>query len=255
MRLGAEVKWRPFVVGNSLYYMSEEALYGRRPRYEVTPDHDAVVDLGYDVDWGKAASEATLVVTLAKWGAPPGSVILLDGWGALDGRWLVASTSRDYFSPLADVKLVQPARALLEPAAEQKTAPVRVPGSATAAAPTPPTARPRRAGSTNAPSKSPSKNYPTCGAAGTTTHRATVRRRLRLLGLCRRVLQGGRLGHGRALEPVRLVSESQARPRKVHIGPLLRRARVRRVRGGARRAVGPRRHESPGLRRPRPARA
>jgi hypothetical protein len=128
VRLGQEVKWRPYMVGNSLYYMSEEALYTRRPRYEVTPDHDAVVDLGYDVDWGKAASEATLTVTLAKWGAPPGSVILLEGFGPLDGRWLVAGTSRDYFSPLAEVKLVQPARALLEPAAEQKTRTVRVAG-------------------------------------------------------------------------------------------------------------------------------
>ena len=127
-RLASEVKWRAYVVGNSLYYMSEETLYGRRPRYEVGPDHDAVVDLGYDVDWGKAASEATLTVALAKWGAPPGSVILLAGWGALDGRWLVAATSRDYFSPLAEVKLVQPARALLEPAAEQKSRTVRVPG-------------------------------------------------------------------------------------------------------------------------------
>ena len=108
--------------------MSEEALYGRRPRYEVTPDHDAVIDLGYDVDWGRAASEATLVVTLAKWGAPPGAVILLDGFGPLDGRWLVSSTSRDYFSPLAEVKLVQPAKPLLEPAAEQVTRTVRVPG-------------------------------------------------------------------------------------------------------------------------------
>ena len=126
LRLAGEVKWRAFMVGNSLYYMSEEALYGRRPRYEVTPGHDAVVDLGYDIDWGKAASEATLVVTLAKWGAPPGSVILLDGFGPLDGRWLVASTTRDYFSPLAEVKLIQPAKPLLEPAAERKQRATRV---------------------------------------------------------------------------------------------------------------------------------
>ena len=126
-RLASEVKWRAYMVGNSLYYMSEEALYGRRPSYEVTPDHDAVVDMGYDIDWGKTASEATLVVTLAKWAAPPGSVILLAGFGPLDGRWLVAGTSRDYFSPLAEVKLVQPARALLEPAAEQKSRTVRAP--------------------------------------------------------------------------------------------------------------------------------
>ena len=104
------------MVGNSLYYMSEEQLYGRRPRYAVGPDHDAVLDLSYDVDWGKPVSEASLQVTLARWGAPPGSVILLEGFGPPDGRWLVAGVSRDYFSPVAEVKLLQPAKALLEPA-------------------------------------------------------------------------------------------------------------------------------------------
>ena len=141
-RLASEVKWRAFVVGNSLYYMSEEGLYGRRPRYRVTADDyddpdtrkvedlgGAVIDLSYDVDWGKPVSEAALTVTLARWGAPPGSVVLLEGFGPPDGRWLVSSVSRDYFSPLADVKLVQPAKALLEPANETSSRTVRAKGS------------------------------------------------------------------------------------------------------------------------------
>ena len=127
-RLASEVKWRAFVVGNTVYYMSEEALYGRRPRYEVGPDHDAVIDLAYDVDWGKTVSEASLNVTLARWGAPAGSVILLEGFGPPDGRWLVSSVSRDYFAPIAEVKLVQPAKALLEPANETKSRTVRTAG-------------------------------------------------------------------------------------------------------------------------------
>ena len=128
-RLAGEVKWRAFIVGNTVYYMSEEQLYGRRPRYEVGPGHDAVIDLAYDVDWGKAASEASLTVTLARWGAPPGSVILLEGFGPPDGRWLVTGVSRDYFRPTAEVKLVQPAKALLEPANETKSRTVRDKGS------------------------------------------------------------------------------------------------------------------------------
>jgi hypothetical protein len=124
-RLAEEVKWHAFLVGNSLYYMSEEALYGRRPAYEVGPDHDAVIDLAYDVDWGKTVSEATLTVTLARWAAPPGTVILLDGYGPPDGRWLVASTSRDYFAPTAEVHLIQPGKAGLEPANETTSRTVR----------------------------------------------------------------------------------------------------------------------------------
>ena len=124
-RLAGEVKWRAFVVGNTVYYMSEEALYGRRARYEIGPDHDGVIDLSYDVDWGKTVSEASLTVTLARWGAPPGSVVLLEGFGPPDGRWLIASVTRDYFQPTAEVKLVQPAKALLEPANEQSSREVR----------------------------------------------------------------------------------------------------------------------------------
>jgi hypothetical protein len=128
-RLAGEVKWRAYMVGNSLYYMSDEALYGRRPRYQVGPDHPAVLELGYDVDWGKPVSEASLTVTLARWEAPPGSVILLEGFGPPDGRWLVASTSRDYFTPTAEVKLLQPGKASLEPANQTSSRTVRTPGS------------------------------------------------------------------------------------------------------------------------------
>ena len=128
LRLAQEVNWRLFMVGNSLYYMSEEQLYGRRPRYYVCPPGykppkgergtDGVLGLTYDVDWGRPVSEASLTVTLARWGAPPGSVVMLDGFGPPDGRWLVVSVSRDYFAPTAEIKLVQPGKEKLEPAAE-----------------------------------------------------------------------------------------------------------------------------------------
>jgi hypothetical protein len=114
-RLASEVGWRLFVVGQSVYYMSEAALYLRRPRYEVTPDTAAVLELAYDVDWGRPVSEA-----MERWGTPPGSVVSLSGWGPPDGRWLVASVSRNWFSPTATVTLRQPGKALLEPANERR---------------------------------------------------------------------------------------------------------------------------------------
>jgi hypothetical protein len=135
-RLAGEVKWHAYLVGNSLYYASEEALYGRRPRYEIGPDHDAVVDLSYDVDWGKTVSEASLTVALARWDAPPGSVVRLEGFGPPDGRWLIASTSRDYFAPTAEVKLIQPAKAALEPAAETRSRTLRGSGTGGTGGPT-----------------------------------------------------------------------------------------------------------------------
>ena len=90
------------------------------------------IDLSYDVDWGKTVSEASLQVTLARWQAPPGSVVLLEGFGPPDGRWLVSTISRDYFQPTAEVKLVQPAKELLEPANEQTSRTERTGGIADA---------------------------------------------------------------------------------------------------------------------------
>lgn len=118
-RLAGEVSWPLFVVGRSLYFMSEPELYARRPRYQVSPDDPAVLQIRYDVDWGKAVSEATLTVALDRWGAPPGAVVVIDGYGPPDGRWLVASVSRDWFSPTAEVTLKQPGKASLEPASER----------------------------------------------------------------------------------------------------------------------------------------
>jgi hypothetical protein len=118
-RLAEEVGWRFFVVGQAVYFMSEEQLFKRRPRYELKPDSPAVLELGYDVDWGKPVSECTVTVSLDHWGAPPGAVMLLSGFGPPDGRWLVTGVRRDWFAPTAEVTLKQPGKQKLEPASER----------------------------------------------------------------------------------------------------------------------------------------
>jgi hypothetical protein len=118
-RLAEEVGWRCFVVGSAVYYMSEEQLFRRRPRYELTAASDALLDLTYDVDWGKPVSEATLTVALDRWGAPPGAVILLSGFGPPDGRWLITGVRRNWFEPTAEVTIKQPGKQKLEPASER----------------------------------------------------------------------------------------------------------------------------------------
>ena len=118
-RLAGEVAWRFFIVGEAVYYMSEEALFRRRPRYEIAADSELLIDLQYDTDWGKPVSEATLVVALDRWGAPPGAVMVLNGFGPPDGRWLITQIRRDWFSPTAEVTIKQPGKQKLEPASER----------------------------------------------------------------------------------------------------------------------------------------
>lgn len=109
-----------------MFYMSEADLYRRKPLYTLKPDDPAVLGFDFDIDWGKTVSEASVQITAGEWKAPPGEPILVTGFGPPDGRWLVTSWRRDYFSPVVDITLKQPARELMEPAAE----PVAASGSA-----------------------------------------------------------------------------------------------------------------------------
>jgi hypothetical protein len=118
-RLAGEVGWRCFMMGKSLYYMSEQDLYRRDPLYAITPNDPAILSLDYDVDWGKPVSELTLSVTAGRWKCPPGEPVIVNGYGPPDGRWLCTGWSRDYFSPVAEITLRQPGRETLEPHAEE----------------------------------------------------------------------------------------------------------------------------------------
>jgi cell wall-associated NlpC family hydrolase len=118
-RLASEVGWRCFLMGRSVFYMSEQDLYRRDPQYTITPDDPAILAVDFDVDWGKPVSEATVSVVAGRWKCPPGEPVVMTGFGPPDGRWLCVGWRRDYFSPVADITLRQPGRENLEPQAEQ----------------------------------------------------------------------------------------------------------------------------------------
>jgi hypothetical protein len=108
-RLAEEVGWKAFIVGRSFYFMSIEQLYQRRVRHLIKPGDGSYVSIQADMDWGKEVNTATLVVFADRWAAPPGSVIELDEeFDIIAGRWLVQSSSRDWFSPQITLTLIQP---------------------------------------------------------------------------------------------------------------------------------------------------
>lgn len=121
LRLAEEVKWRIFPVGNVMYFMSEDDLFKRNIRHLITPDSPEFIDFDADIDWGKPINEMEVQVNLDDWGAPPGCVVAFEGFGPVDGRWLVYSSSRDWFSPTATLTLHQPGNPAKEPAAERVT--------------------------------------------------------------------------------------------------------------------------------------
>ncbi|CAA9324208.1 MAG: hypothetical protein AVDCRST_MAG68-2141 [uncultured Gemmatimonadetes bacterium] len=123
LRLAEERNWRFFESGGAIYFDSDETLMRSRPRMTVTPTTVGLVSLpSHSRDVGHKVQQITFKYRAIGWGAPPGSVVLLEGWGAAkDGRWLVEEISKDDVRSLtATVTLTRAQRAKLEPPAEQK---------------------------------------------------------------------------------------------------------------------------------------
>lgn len=121
-RLADEVNWRFFVVGKkTVVFDSEPNLFKQRARMRITPDHPAVISGSGDADVNKKVKTFRVSARLALWAAAPGSVVIVDGWGVHDGRYLVDEVDRSVYSPLADISLKKPEKAKLEPRPEQAT--------------------------------------------------------------------------------------------------------------------------------------
>lgn len=120
-RLATEVGWRCFVVDGRVYFVSETTLMKAGPRATLSEQTLGVDVIDFDVDNGKASSEATITARVARAGFPPGSVIELEQCGPADGRWLVRSTSRGVFDAAATVTLKRVTKPLPEPAADTTT--------------------------------------------------------------------------------------------------------------------------------------
>lgn len=120
-RMADEVQWRCFVVGDLLYFVDDGTLFRGRPRatlrepVEGEQGSPGVDKIDFDFDAGQLAAEATVTCRAHLWDIPPGCVVVLDGLGPADGRWLVHTLSRDLFSPTGEVKLIRPRPALAEP--------------------------------------------------------------------------------------------------------------------------------------------
>jgi hypothetical protein len=124
VRLAAQVNWRIFVVGNTLYYVADRDLIHSKPRMVIDEDSDGIEAIDFDVDVHKRNNEATVTCEAARWVAPPGSVIKLQNMGPAskgDGRWLVWEVTRDLFTPTATITLKKPQAPKPEPAPEMRS--------------------------------------------------------------------------------------------------------------------------------------
>jgi hypothetical protein len=131
-RLASEVGWRCYCVGGAVYFVSETTLMKAGPRATLSERTLGVDNIDFDVDNGKASSEATVTGRINLLGFPPGSVVELEDCGPGDGRWLVHTVERGVFDAAATITLKRVTKPLPEPAADTTT--VSVGGSSSSLA-------------------------------------------------------------------------------------------------------------------------
>jgi cell wall-associated NlpC family hydrolase len=120
--LAQEVRWRLWADANELWYASDEWLITRRPTFVIQPDSTAVRSFSFEADVGVPVSEVTFNAGVARWIGPPGSVVELDDFGPLTGRWLMWSNEIDLYTEESVLTLRRPEPKLPEPAASTSTA-------------------------------------------------------------------------------------------------------------------------------------
>jgi hypothetical protein len=87
-RLAKEVNWRAFIVGNRFYFIDEYELARGTPRMVIDADADPgdpdfipPANVDFDYNRNKPVTEITVKMPVGKLKAPPGSVVLVEGYG------------------------------------------------------------------------------------------------------------------------------------------------------------------------------
>jgi cell wall-associated NlpC family hydrolase len=116
-RLADEVHWRFFTTSRSAYFADDAHLMRARPGLTIRPttpwvQHDQIQ---LEANAHKRATTATIPCRVLSWKAPPGTPVVLDGYGPADGRWLVTDIVRPLFSRDGTITLERPIKELAEP--------------------------------------------------------------------------------------------------------------------------------------------
>jgi hypothetical protein len=119
-RLAEEVNWYMFIEAGVGYLFSGRYLARSKPRMLVAPGADGINSVQFRV-MESPQHDDTITVTCdaALWQAPPGSVAEVEGYGPVDGRWIVTRIVRANMRlTTTTVTLSRPKVPKLEPAHE-----------------------------------------------------------------------------------------------------------------------------------------
>ena len=107
-RLAQEVGWLCYCVSGTVYIETYPHLFSQPIRMLLSEEAPGVDGIGFEIDTGKQHATATVQCRISRWGAPPGSVVAVQGCGPADGRWLVKTIDRDLFSFDGTITLSKP---------------------------------------------------------------------------------------------------------------------------------------------------
>jgi hypothetical protein len=120
-RLADEVDWRCYCIGKTIYFLPDRDLYKARPVDTISEDDEDIDTIDFDYDLGKNVTHATVQCHMKRWVAPPGSCIMVEKMGPVNGRWIVSDISRSLFNDKTQISLIKPRKALPEPRASSTT--------------------------------------------------------------------------------------------------------------------------------------
>lgn len=118
-RLAAEVNWRVFVKGNTVYYVEDADLYKSKPVTTFSRLSPRVIDVSFDWDEGKPVNTASIVVQ--RQDISHGKTIELSDCGPASTRWLVWEVQRERTGGFSTLNLRTPQAVKKEPAPERET--------------------------------------------------------------------------------------------------------------------------------------
>ena len=125
-RLAGEVQWRFFCRAGVIWYVSDHWLINQSPVARLTERSAGVVDLSFDWETRRPATEASLTVLTRRYAIFPGDVIEIRQEGPANGLWLVSEVDRTLGTQQATVNLVRTEPSLPEPAPSTTTKTITV---------------------------------------------------------------------------------------------------------------------------------
>jgi len=120
-RLADEVGWVCFAYRGTVYFISEEELYSRAPKFKIAEFGPGVDTIDFDYDAGGKVAQLNVSVYAERWFGAPGTTVQAVGIGPASGRWLISDFSRSLFDDLATVTCKKANPKLPEPAPKVKS--------------------------------------------------------------------------------------------------------------------------------------